>query len=234
MRGDPSLRTLGLGSLGIEIFLGAIAVAGASFSGGSVSARLGLGPSLLPGIRTTALVLGTLALSCALDGLLEITQWHADSPLAGLEARLAGARGADLVLAVLAIGIAPAIGEELLCRGLVQRGLQPLLGPFAAVTLAAVLFGALHGNLVHGLAAGLLGLYLGTAALVADSIRPAILCHGANNVVAVGIAALWPGIPGLGVGGVILGLAIAAFCLRVGWTSNPRGALQVASSSDDP
>ena len=36
--------------------------------------------------------------------------------------------------------------EELLCRGLVQRGLQPLLGPVAAVSIAALLFGALHGN----------------------------------------------------------------------------------------
>ncbi|MEE2677277.1 MAG: CPBP family intramembrane glutamic endopeptidase [Myxococcota bacterium] len=232
--GAPSLRALGLGSLGIELFLGALAVAGASFSGGPVAARLGLGPGHLHGARTVALVVGTLALSFALDGLLEITQWRAESPLPDLEARLAGARGADLVLAIAAIGIAPAIGEELLCRGLVQRGLQPLLGPVAAVSIAALLFGALHGNPVHGLAAGLLGLYLGAVAVIADSTRPAILCHGANNVVAVGVAALWPGLAGPGWVGVVAGLAVAGFCLRFGWPPTPRGGLQVEPGSDDP
>jgi len=229
-RGEESLRAICLGSLGIETFLGGVAVAGALLSRRPLVERLGLGPARLHGSRIALLVLGTLALSFALDGVLEATRWSEGTPLAEFEARIARARGADLVLALVAIGIAPGIAEELLCRGLVQRGLVPVIGRSWAVVLGATLFGALHVDPVHALFAGCLGLYLGAVALVAGSVRAAILCHTANNLVAVGVGAGWPESPAPGAVGIALGVAVAAVCM---WGARRAAALQLPPGSDD-
>ncbi len=55
---------------------------------------------------------------------------------------------------------------------------------------AACLFGAAHGDPVHAAAAAVLGLYLGTVALLAASTRAAVACHVVNNTVAV-LASAW-------------------------------------------
>jgi len=231
-RGDENLRTICRDSLALESFLAMVAVAGALLSRRPLIARLGLGPSRLQGNRIAVLVLGTLALSFALDGLLEAMRWSDGTPLAEFESRIAGARGADLLLALLAIGIAPGIGEELLCRGLVQRGLEPVIGRVWAVVLGATLFGALHIDPVYALFAGALGLYLGAVALVAGSVRTAILCHITNNLVAVGIGAGWPEIPAPGAAGIGLGVAVAGVCLW-GARRTREPTLQVRPGSDD-
>lgn len=231
-RGDENLRTICLDSLALESFLAMVAIAGALLSRRPLIARLGLGPARLPRTWIAVLVLGTLALSFALDGVLQATRWSDGTPLAEFQSRIAGARGADLVLALLAIGIAPGIAEELLCRGLVQRGLEPVTGRICAVVLGATLFGALHIDPVYALFAGALGLYLGAVALIAGSVRTAILCHIVNNLVAVGIGAGWPSTPAPGAAGIGLGAAVAAVCLwRAHRAREP--ALQVRLGSDD-
>lgn len=234
---DESLRRICLGTLGIETFLGLAAVAGALLSQRPVAERLGLGPARLRGGGIALLVLGTLALSFALDGALELTGWSEGTPLAEFERRLARARGANLALALVAVGIAPGVAEELLCRGLVQRGLEPVIGPAWAVVLGAVLFGALHVDPVHAVFAGFLGLYLGAATLVAGSVRTAILCHAVNNLVAVGLGAGWPESPAPGPAGIAVGLAVAAGCIWRARRGAPPGApasgLQVPAGSDD-
>src|SRR5262245_16597656 len=118
-----------LQSLGIEIFLAAAALAGASLSRGPLRARLGLGPGRLSLRLVAVLAVGTIALSHALDGVIELTRLREQSPLASFDFALAGARGRDLAVALLGIGVAPGIAEELLFRGFVQRGLATRLGP---------------------------------------------------------------------------------------------------------
>ena len=235
--GDESLHRICLNSLGLETFLGLVAVAGAMLSQRPVTERLGLEPARLRGGSIALLVLGTLALSFALDGVLEVMGWSEGTPLAEFEAHLSQARGTDLMLALVAIGIAPGIAEELLCRGLVQRGLEPVIGRGGAVILGAALFGALHIDPVHAVLAGLLGLYLGAAALIAGSVRTAILCHTANNLVAVSLGAGWPESPAPGAAGIALGLTLAAACSWGAHRGRRRGApgpaLQVPRSSDD-
>ena len=107
--------------------------------------------------------------------------------LGQLDEALAGAGGMALLLALLGLVIAPSIAEELLCRGLLQRGLARPCGGALAVGISAVAFGALHLEWIQGGAATLLGAYLGTITLLAGSIWPAIVCHGANNLVALAI-----------------------------------------------
>jgi membrane protease YdiL (CAAX protease family) len=204
---------LAVSSLGLEIFLALAALAGGLLSRRSLAARLGLEPSRISGACLVLLVLGTLGLSNGLDGLLELSGLRERSALVEFDTALAGAAGSAFWLALLGIGLAPGVGEELLCRGLVQKGIEPALGPGRAVVVAALAFGILHGDLVHGASAAILGLYLGTVVVLAGSVRASILCHTVNNLVAVTTAARLPGACVPGLASTLVGLAVAAGCL---------------------
>jgi len=208
-----AVSELAVTSLGLEIFLALAALAGGLLSRRPLAVRLGLGPARIPAACLALLVLGTLGVSHGLDGLLELSGLHERSALAEFDAALAGAGGKAFWLALLGIGLAPGVGEELLCRGLVQKGIEPALGPARAVVVAALVFGALHGDPIHGASAAILGLYLGTVVVLAGSVRAAILCHMVNNLVAVTTAARFPEahIPGLA--SALTGFAVAAGCL---------------------
>lgn len=204
---------LGIASFGLELFLACLALGLAMLSPLPLRTRMGLRPGRLSAVALALLALGTLALSQALDGVVEVMGLREQSALAEFEKTLAGASGWPLALALLGVGLAPGIGEELLCRGLVQRGLQPRLGTTSAVVIAALFFGVLHLEPVHAVFAGFLGLYLGAVAVLAGSTRAAILCHCVNNLAAVLFAARFPELTRPGVAGVVLGLALAAGCL---------------------
>jgi membrane protease YdiL (CAAX protease family) len=206
-------RALALVGLGLELFLALVAVAGGLLTRRPLVVALGLEPGGLPWSRLALLVVGTLGLSQGLDGVLELTGWHERSALADFERSLAGAGGVDLALTLGAIGLAPGIAEELLCRGLVQRGVERRLGTAPAVIVAALLFGILHLDPVHAAFAALLGLYLGMVAALSRSTRAAILCHATNNLVAVTLAARLPEAQLPGTGAAVAGFALAAACL---------------------
>lgn len=208
-----AISELAVTSLGLEIFLALAALAGGLLSRRSLTARLGLGPARISGACLALLVLGTLGVSHGLDGLLELSGLRERSALVEFDAVLAGAEGRAFWLALLGIGLAPGIGEELLCRGLVQKGIEPALGPGRAVVVAALVFGILHGDPIHGASAAILGLYLGTVVVLAGSVRAAILCHAVNNLVAVTTAARLPEVHTPGLTSALAGFAVAAGCL---------------------
>jgi len=174
----------------LEFFLGMLAIACASLSGSGVFVRLGLGPSRIPWGTSLVLVVGTLLLSFSLNGVYELAGFGDEGALAQFESDLSGVGGWTIVLAIVSFGLAPGFAEELLCRGLIQRGLYGRVGPSAAVGLAALLFGALHIEPIYVVLATVLGGYLGVITLIGGSIRTSILCHSANNLVAV-LTAAW-------------------------------------------
>jgi membrane protease YdiL (CAAX protease family) len=198
--------------LGFELFLGLLALAGAALSAAPVSERLGLRKGRLPAGLLVLLALGTVALSHALDVVIDLAQLGEQGTLAELESALTEIRGRSFWLALLGLGLAPGVAEELMCRGLVQRGLVPRLGAPAAVVLASLFFGALHVDPVHAAFAAILGLYLGILCHLAGSVWAAITCHAANNLCAVLMSAFVPDLEippaaSLGLGG---GFALAA------------------------
>lgn len=218
---EPDVHALSLTGLGIEAGLALIALAGVLVSSRTVNDGLGLVRSRLSLSKLLVVVVGTLALSHALDSLLSLSGLREHSALARFDALLAGVRGGDLALALLALVVAPAFGEELLCRGWIQRGLQPRLGAGRAVAVAALIFGLLHLDPIHALFAIFLGLYLGTIACWAGSTWPGIVCHGVNNAVAVLVGVgLLPTLP-LDLPGVVLGMGLAGAAL---WAARPSGA----------
>lgn len=190
--GTSRLFSVARATVSFEIFLGALAVAGALISPGGVARRLGLTRGRLSAAHTLILVVGTLGISAALDALLDLSQLREHSSLAEFEHLVSGIHGRELLCAFLAFVFAPGIAEEFLCRGLLQRGLVRRLGAPLGILLASLVFGALHIDPVHAAFAGALGLYLGAVCQLANGIRAAIACHIANNGVALLSAAMFP------------------------------------------
>lgn len=85
---------------------------------------------------------------------------------------------------ILATGILTPVIEELLYRGVVYQRLREWLGIVPAVLLSAVLFGAMHMNVVQFVYAGLIGLLL---AYVNETfgLSASIMVHAAGNIIGI-------------------------------------------------
>ncbi|HTF35424.1 MAG TPA: type II CAAX endopeptidase family protein [Myxococcota bacterium] len=188
-RAGSAVAALLLSAAATQAVLVLVALGGASLGREPLVKRLGLGVSDAGLATILLLVVGFLGTSQCLESILELAQMRETGTLAQLDAAFSGARGPELALSVFVLGVAPGLGEELFARGWIQRGLVPLLGPQAAVLIAAAVFGALHADRVHSAAAFVLGLYLGAAVELTQSLRVSILCHITNNLVWVMTAA---------------------------------------------
>jgi membrane protease YdiL (CAAX protease family) len=86
---------------------------------------------------------------------------------------------------IFIVAVIPALCEETLFRGLVQKSLERKLKPFWSIFITASFFGLYHFN-PYGLVALIaLGAYFGYAAYVSDSIFVTMILHFLNNLVAV-------------------------------------------------
>lgn len=214
LQGGGARALLGVGLCLQGLWLG-LALAGALMQRRPVALSLGLRSGRLGWGSLAVGAVGLVALSGALHELLSLVALRETGSLAridqGIRESTSGPRSL-LLLTVVSIGIAPAIGEELLFRGLVQRWLAARWRPLLAVAAAALLFGAVHADPVHGPAAFLLGLYLGWIAHLAGSIRPAVGLHLVNNLLGVAAVTLpsaaLPGGPARGL--VLLAVAVGA------------------------
>jgi len=220
--------------LGFEIFLAMLALAFAARSPLGIGERLGLGPIALPRGALALLTLGTLALSFSLDGIYRHIEPPDSGALFQFESELAGARGGTLAFALLSFALVPGIAEELLCRGLVQRGLQPRYGPIAAILLASLFFGAIHLDPVHSAFAAILGLYLGAIAYLAGSVRASMVCHVANNTAAVLGAAVTPGIGPMPTPFLVIAAAFSLGALGWLWRHHKPAALAQIPKKEEP
>lgn len=89
-----------------------------------------------------------------------------------------------LLLDLIVYAVVPAVMEEILLRGIVLQTLRPL-GNGVAVTVSAVLFGLMHGNIAQVPYAMLMGLVLGIMFVYTDDLRLTILIHGVANALSV-------------------------------------------------
>lgn len=91
-----------------------------------------------------------------------------------------------LMLNLLMIAIIPAIGEELLFRGLMQRHLaESFKNAHVAIVVTAVIFSLVHFQLYSFLPRFFLGIVLGYLFVVGKSIWYPIVAHFINNAVGV-------------------------------------------------
>jgi membrane protease YdiL (CAAX protease family) len=93
---------------------------------------------------------------------------------------------AELMIALLVIAVLPAIGEELVFRGLIQNELNKLTkNVHIAIWLSAILFSAFHLQFFGFLPRVLLGALFGYLYYWSGNLTMAILAHFTNNAVAI-------------------------------------------------
>lgn len=141
----------------------------------------------------TALGLGGAPASVFVLGALGILGL---SPLADLITRLlkpafpeagtlemieAALQGQPLYVLVPFLAVMPALGEELLCRGVLQRSIR---SPWVALPVSALFFTALHFDPVHMAGVLPLGFYLAWLGYRSQSTWVPITAHFANNLTA--------------------------------------------------
>jgi sodium transport system permease protein len=100
--------------------------------------------------------------------------------------RLVGTR--PLWVELLVMAVTPAVCEEVLFRGALQRSLAPRLGSARAVVLTAVAFGLFHLSIYRFVPTTLLGVVLGVIAQRSRSLWPAIVFHATSNAAIVVLA----------------------------------------------
>jgi membrane protease YdiL (CAAX protease family) len=104
---------------------------------------------------------------------LMMTLVRADNPL-------------DLLINIFMIAIIPAVGEELVFRGLIQRHLTELFrNGHVAIILASVIFSLAHFQFYSFLPRFLLGMILGYAFYYGRSIWYPMIAHLVNNTLGV-------------------------------------------------
>lgn len=89
-----------------------------------------------------------------------------------------------LLTALLVIGVAAAVCEETLFRGLISKGYERM-GAAGSIILTSVLFGILHRDLQKLLSTILVGALLGFIVYRTKSIYTGMVAHFTNNSVAV-------------------------------------------------
>ena len=91
----------------------------------------------------------------------------------------------DFPILLVAIAVGPAIGEELVFRGLIGRGLIHRWGAPVGVLLTSLLFAAAHGTPAHALATFPIGLALHFVYLATGNLWGPIALHALVNALAV-------------------------------------------------
>lgn len=86
---------------------------------------------------------------------------------------------------IFVVAVIPAVCEETLFRGFVQKSFEQRLKPFWSIFITAVFFGLYHFNPYGLLALIALGVYFGFAAYTSNSIFVPMVLHFLNNLFAV-------------------------------------------------
>lgn len=191
-----------LATLASQALFACTALGGALLAGRWLLPRgLRLGRPPLGRGALALLGVGFVCVSHALSLVLASLALRDSGTLGEIDRVVATTSGPSRLLAVLALGLAPAFGEELLFRGLIQQAALPRFGAVGAILLSATAFGAIHLDPVHSPTAFVLGLYLGAVVELGGGLRGSIFCHALNNTLAVlgppvGVASLPGGLGG--------------------------------------
>jgi membrane protease YdiL (CAAX protease family) len=91
----------------------------------------------------------------------------------------------EMLLVIITISIVPAICEEVMFRGYIQRSFGFKFKPHIAAILTAVFFALYHFNPYGLIPLAIIGFYLGFAAYTSQSLFIPIILHFLNNFFAV-------------------------------------------------
>jgi uncharacterized protein len=146
------------------------------------------------GFPPNMLLLGFATLGLSLPIIQWLYEWNKTWPLPDwmkaneaateklIETLLITKNPSEIILNVLVIAIVPAIGEEIIFRGGLQKQLGRLFqSPHAAIWLTAALFSAFHMQFEGFLPRMVLGVLLGYAYYWSRSLWLPIALHAINN-----------------------------------------------------
>lgn len=91
----------------------------------------------------------------------------------------------ELIVVLVVVAVVPAVTEELMFRGLIQRNLERVLTPVGGMMVTSVIFAGYHLNPFSFIPLVAIGMYLGFLAMRSGSIWMSMIGHFANNAVAV-------------------------------------------------
>lgn len=91
----------------------------------------------------------------------------------------------ELLLVVMVVAVVPAVSEEVMFRGFIQRSFELKIKPFIAALLTAVFFSLYHFNPYGLIPLAILGFYFGFAAYTSKTLLIPVLLHFLNNFTAV-------------------------------------------------
>jgi membrane protease YdiL (CAAX protease family) len=91
----------------------------------------------------------------------------------------------ELLRAMFVGALIPAVSEEALFRGFLQRSLEEKMKPFNAILIASVIFGLVHFNPINLIPLICIGIFLGALAYYTRSLLLPILVHFLNNVFSI-------------------------------------------------
>lgn len=96
---------------------------------------------------------------------------------------------------ILSTCILAPLMEELLCRGIMLRGMLTRMKPGRAILWSALIFAVIHLNPWQSIPAFLVGLFLGWVYWRTHCLWATIFLHCLNNSLATVISRIWPDLP---------------------------------------
>ena len=90
----------------------------------------------------------------------------------------------EFMFVVLIVAIVPALSEEFLFRGIVQRSMEEAAGGLRGAVLAGLIFGAFHMNPFSLIPLVALGIFFGYVVYRSQNITLAVAAHFFNNFIA--------------------------------------------------
>jgi len=96
-------------------------------------------------------------------------------------------QGVSFPVLVVALALGPAIGEEIIFRGVIGRRLIAALGTVQGVALTSVLFALAHGSVPHALATLPVAVLLHWLYLQTGTVWIPVMVHGCNNLLALAL-----------------------------------------------
>lgn len=150
-------------------------------------------PSPLPAMRHIALIfllvlpLAVLDLFLAQQAIDVSENLFGQTPFQGeLPQLLSGvSREASVGLLLMLLAVMPALGEELVFRGVIGRGLIARKGLVFGVLWTSILFSVVHGNPVQSVGVFFVGVMCHVSYLATRSLLAPILLHFLNNTLPV-------------------------------------------------
>ncbi|MCK9209818.1 MAG: CPBP family intramembrane metalloprotease [Ignavibacteriaceae bacterium] len=91
----------------------------------------------------------------------------------------------DGAIVIAVVAITPAVCEEVMFRGFIQKSFELKYKPFLGALITAIFFGLYHFNPYAFLPLTILGFYLGYSAYKSNSILVPVVLHFINNLSAV-------------------------------------------------